>query len=77
MSGWRVLLVADTMALGGAPAFAGHRFPPPPPPPPIGHSGHGVPEIDPAGLGTAVTLLAGGALLLGARTKRRRKAETI
>jgi hypothetical protein len=36
-----------------------------------------VPEIDPAGLGTAATLLAGGAFLLGARIKRRRKVETI
>jgi hypothetical protein len=36
-----------------------------------------VPEIDPAGLGAAATLLAGGAFLLGARMKRRRKAETI
>jgi hypothetical protein len=74
MSGWRVLLLAATMSLGAAPAFAGHRFPPPPPP--YSH-GRGVPEIDPAGLGTAATLLAGGAFLLGARIKRRRKAETI
>jgi hypothetical protein len=36
-----------------------------------------VPEIDPAGLGTVATLLAGGAFLLGARIKRRRKAEAI
>ena len=76
MSGWRVLLLAATMTLGAAPAFAGHRFPPPPPPPPSTH-GHGVPEIDPAGLGTAATLLVGGSFLLGARIKRRRKAETI
>ena len=76
MSGWRVLLLAATMSLGAAPAFAGHRFPMPPPPPPSSH-GHGVPEIDPAGLGTAATLLAGGAFLLGARIKRRRKAEAI
>jgi len=74
MSGWRVLLLAATMSLGAAPAFAGHHFPPPPPP--YSH-GRGVPEIDPAGLGTAATLLAGGAFLLGARIKRRRKAETI
>jgi len=73
MSGWRVLLLAATMSLGAAPAFAGHRFPPPPPP----NHGRGVPEINPAGLGTAATLLAGGAFLLGARIKRRRKAETI
>ena len=46
MSGWRVLLLAATMSLGAAPAFAGHQFPPPPPPPPSTH-GHGVPEIDP------------------------------
>jgi hypothetical protein len=74
MSGWRVLLLAATMSLGAAPAFA-NRYPPPPPPP--SHRGHGVPEIDPAGLGTAATLLAGGAFLLGARIKRRRKAESI
>ena len=75
MSGWRVLLLAATMSLGAAPAFAHYRFPPPPPP--THQSGHGVPEIDPAGLGTAATLLAGGAFLLGARIKRRRKAESI
>jgi len=73
MSGWRVLVLAATMSLGAAPAFAGNHFQPPP----QSHRGgsHGVPEIDPAGLGSAATLLAGGAFLIGARIKRRRKAE--
>src|SRR5438876_413615 len=78
MSGWRVLLLAATMSLGAAPAFAGHHFPAPPPPPPSSH-GHGVPEIDPAGLGTAATLLAGAVLLVWSRraTHKRGPANTV
>jgi hypothetical protein len=72
MSGWRVLVLAATMSLGAAPAFADPHFQPP-----QSHRGgsHSVPEIDPAGLGSAATLLAGGAFLIGARIKRRRKPE--
>jgi len=69
MSGLRVFLLAVTLSLVAAPAFAG-RFNPPP-----HHGGRGVPEIDPAGLGSAVTLLAGGALLVGSRLRSRRRAE--
>ena len=74
MSGWRILLLTFALSLAAAPAFAGHFSPPRAP---SHHGGRGVPEIDPAGLGSAVTLLAGGAVLVGARAKRRRKAERI
>jgi hypothetical protein len=37
--------------------------------------GHGAPEIDTAALGGAAVLLAGGAVLLGTRIAKRRKAE--
>jgi hypothetical protein len=71
MSGLRVFVLGVTLSLVATPAFAGHfHFSPPP-----RHGGRGVPEIDPAGLGSAVTLLAGGALLAGARLRSRRKVE--
>ena len=72
MSVWRVLLMVVALSLGTASAWAGREAPPPR----HGH-GRGVPEIDPAGLGAAVTLLAGGAFLVGSRIKRRRRAEKI
>ena len=37
--------------------------------------GHGAPEIDSKALGGAAVLLAGGAVLLGTRIAKRRKAE--
>jgi hypothetical protein len=70
MSVGRVLLLVVTLSLGTASAWAG-RSPPPP------RHGRGVPEIDPAGLGAAVTLLTGSAFLVGSRIKRRRRAEKI
>ena len=74
MSVWRGFVLGVTLSLIAAPAWAGrfnqhehHR----------GGGGRGVPEIDPAGLGSAITLLAGGAFLVGARGRRRPKADKI
>ena len=73
MSGLRGFVLAATLSLVGAPAWADHSNPPPHP----GGRGRAAPEIDPAGLGGAVTLLAGGAFLVGARLRRRRSSEKI
>ena len=70
MTTWRMMGLAGVLFLSAGTAWAGHR------PPAAAPKGHGAPEIDPSGLGSAAALAGGGTLLLAPRRLRRRRDDS-